>query len=82
MGNQERTLSKILSGCADNNINFTELKSVLNFLGFKLVSVNGDHFIYKYKNINALINIQNKNGKAKPYQVKQIRNFIKKYNII
>lgn len=31
----------------------------------------GDHFIYTYKNLPEIINIQPDNGMAKPYQIKQ-----------
>ncbi|MHB9011073.1 MAG: type II toxin-antitoxin system HicA family toxin [Ignavibacteriaceae bacterium] len=50
-------------------------------LGFK-ERINGDHHIYSKTGIAEIINIQPLNdGKAKPYQVKQIRNLIHKYKL-
>ena len=36
---------------------------------------------YSIDGIPDLINIQPKNGKIKPYQVKEIRNIVKKYKL-
>ena len=38
-------------------------------------------WIFKNKNINELINIQNVNGEAKPYQIKQFLILVEKYNL-
>ena len=44
-------------------------------LGFSC-RVKGDHFIYTKPNMIEIINIQPNGNKAKPYQVKQIRNLL------
>jgi len=44
--------------------------------------VKGSHFIYKLKDPFYLISIQNmKDGKAKPYQVRQLLDFIEDNNL-
>lgn len=74
-------LEKVLSGIADANIKFSELKKLILSLGFK-ERIKGDHHIYSKTGIIEIINIQPLNdGKAKPYQVKQIRNLIHKYKL-
>lgn len=78
MGQNEKLLFKILSGTQDNSIQFAELHRLLSLLGFDC-RIKGDHFIYTKDDVEEIINIQPKNGKAKPYQVKQIRNLILKY---
>ncbi|MDE7192922.1 MAG: type II toxin-antitoxin system HicA family toxin [Oscillospiraceae bacterium] len=78
MGQNEKLLFKILSGTQDNSIQFAELQRLLSLLGFDC-RIKGDHFIYTKDDVEEIINIQPKNGKAKPYQVKQIRNLILKY---
>lgn len=40
-----------------------------------------DHFIYWKDGIDEIINIQPDGNKAKPYQVKQVRNIILKYGL-
>ena len=71
---------KILSGTSDAHIGFDELCSVLRSLGF-FERVRGSHFIFTKNGIEEIINIQSKGGKAKPYQVKQVRNVIVKYRL-
>lgn len=78
MGKYEKLLQKILVGTSDNNIKFSELRRLLNKLGFE-ERIRGDHYIFTKDNVEEIINIQPKDGKAKGYQVKQIRNLIVKY---
>lgn len=74
-------LEKVLSGIADANIRFSELRKLILSLGFK-ERIKGDHHIYSKTGIADIINIQPvMNGKSKPYQVKQIRNLIHKYKL-
>jgi len=74
-------LEKVLSGIADANIRFSELQKLILSLGFK-ERIKGDHHIYSKTGIAEIVNIQPlNNGKAKPYQVKQIRNLIHKYKL-
>jgi len=49
--------------------------------GFTLTRSNGSHFIYKNFQINEWLNLQNKNGEAKPYQIKQFLEYIEIYNL-
>ena len=41
----------------------------------------GDHFIYYKAGVDEIINIQPDGNKAKPYQVKQVRNLLTKYKL-
>ncbi|HSL88293.1 MAG TPA: hypothetical protein VK870_03230 [Ignavibacteriaceae bacterium] len=74
-------LNKVLSGLSDANIRFTDLRKLLLLLGFK-ERVKGDHHILYKTGIPEIINLQPlKDGKAKPYQVKQCRKLIVKYTL-
>ena len=74
-------LEKVLSGLSDANIGFSDLRKLILTLEFK-ERIKGDHHIYSKAGITEIINIQPRNdGKAKPYQVKQIRNLIHKYKL-
>ena len=55
-------------------------ESVLKRLGFDC-RIRGDHFIYTRDDIEEIINIQPDGNKAKPYQVKQVREIILKYRM-
>lgn len=49
-------------------------------LGFE-ERIKGSHHILTKEGIEEILNIQSKSGKAKPYQVKQVRNIIVKYQL-
>ncbi len=77
----KRVLEKILEGLSDKNIKFRELRETLLKLGFA-ERVKGDHHIFTKDKIIEIINIQPlRDGNAKAYQVKQIRNLILKYKL-
>ncbi|HSV96379.1 MAG TPA: type II toxin-antitoxin system HicA family toxin [Spirochaetota bacterium] len=80
MSQFEKLLNKILTGRHDKNIEFQELCGVLQRLGFS-ERIKGDHHIYYKDNVVEIINIQPLGSKAKPYQVKQVRNVITKYKL-
>ena len=80
MGKLKSILTAILHGASDHNIGFADLRNLLESLDFE-VRIKGDHFIYSKAGIAEIINIQPLGNKAKPYQVKQIRNLILKYKL-
>ncbi len=49
--------------------------------GFHLSRVNGSHHIFVHPEVQELINLQEVNGKAKPYQVRQFLHLLEKYNL-
>ena len=74
-------LEKILAGLSDSNIQFNELRKLILNLGFN-ERIKGDHRIFTKEDIIEIINLQPlKDGKAKSYQVKQVRNLILKYKL-
>jgi predicted RNA binding protein YcfA (HicA-like mRNA interferase family) len=70
-----KTLEKVLRGDADANIRFGDLCALLHHLGF-LERVRGDHHIFTHDGIVEILNLQPRDSKAKPYQVKQVRGVI------
>ena len=72
------------SGISDTNIAFDDICSLPKKLVKKLefsVRVKGSHHIFTKKEVVEILNIQSKQGKAKAYQVKQVRELILKYNL-
>lgn len=59
-----------------NNFRFDDLCSLAELVGFEFVRSEGSHKIYKHDSYPNRMNFQNKDGKAKPYQVKQLLDFI------
>lgn len=77
---QDKVLGKVLSGVSDANISFSDLRHLLDDLGFQ-ERIRGDHHIFTKNGITEIINIQPNGAKAKPYQVKQVRDLILKYRL-
>ena len=80
MSQYEKLLLSILSGTRDKSLLFADLQTVLDRLGFQC-RIRGDHFIYTRNDVEEIINIQPVGNKAKPYQVKQVRNIVLKYQL-
>ncbi|MDC7286631.1 type II toxin-antitoxin system HicA family toxin [Blautia schinkii] len=80
MATIEKLIQLIMAGTNDRNIKFKDLQKILEVLGFQC-RIKGDHFIYWKEGIDEIINIQPAGNMAKPYQVKQIRNIILKYQM-
>ena len=80
MPNPKRILELILLGRSDSNIEFNDVRRLLDSLGF-IERIKGSHHIFAKAGIAEIINIQPKGNKAKPYQVTQIRNIILNYKL-
>ena len=81
MGRLEKLIIKILSGNSDNNIDFNDLIKLLENFNFES-RIKGSHHIFWKDGVEEIINLQPIDGKAKAYQVKQIRNIFLKYKLI
>lgn len=80
MSRRDKRLVKILLGASDPNIPFEPLCQLLGSLGFE-ERIQGSHHIFFKEGVEEILNLQPKLGKAKAYQVKQVRNMILKYQL-
>jgi predicted RNA binding protein YcfA (HicA-like mRNA interferase family) len=72
MGKYEKLLIQILRGSSDANIAFDDLCQLLRRLGFE-EHIRGSHHIFRKQGVEQKVNLQRDGGKAKVYQVKQVR---------
>ncbi len=80
MSRNRRALQRILSGTADKDIRFADLRAVLVALKFD-ERVRGSHHIFSRADIAEIVNLQPRGRLAKPYQVKQVRQLLLKYRL-
>lgn len=80
MNRHERLLQTILRGQSDANIRFAELRTLLLRLGFS-ERIRGSHHLFDKEGVIEIVNLQSRDGYAKPYQVRQLRRLILKYNL-
>lgn len=81
MSKFDKLILKLLSGDSDNNFEFSDLVNLLGKFEFK-VRIKGSHHIFYKENIDEILNLQSNNGKAKAYQVKQVRHILIKYKLL
>lgn len=76
-----KILESVLRGTSDQNVPFSSLCLLLRRMGFS-ERVKGSHHIFTCNGVDEIINLQPLGGgKAKPYQVKQVRALILKYKL-
>jgi len=80
MGQYDRLLQHIVMRQGDANVPFSALRHLLRKLGFD-ERVRGGHHIFTMAGVEEILNLQPRDGKGKPYQIKQVRNVILRYRL-
>ena len=80
MGKLEKLYEHILMRRSDAAVPFETLRALLRRLGFD-ERIKGDHHIFTKDGVEEILNLQPKDEKGKPYQVKQVRDVILKYHL-
>jgi len=75
MDKWKKILEEVLRGVSDANIRFADLGGLLARLGFE-VRTRGSHHLFRKAGVVERINLQKDDDKAKPYQVRQVREMI------
>ena len=76
----DRLRQRILDGRSDANIRFDALRGLLLHFGF-VERVRGSHHIFRRAGVRELINLQRDGSHAKPYQVRQVRHVLLRYDL-
>lgn len=77
--NKRKILQKALQG--SKNIRFSDMVRLVEAFGFRLSRVSGSHHIFVHPDLAELLNLQEVDGKAKPYQIRQFLRLIERYNV-
>jgi len=80
MSKFDKIRQRILDGTSDANVNFEDLRNLLLTLGF-VERIKGSHHSYRKEGIEEKPNLQRDGSKAKTYQVRQVRDILKKYDL-
>lgn len=76
---KRKILEKILGG--SKNVRFSDVAALAEAFGFRLSRVSGSHHIFIHPEVREMINLQEVNGKAKPYQIQQFLHLVERYNL-
>jgi hypothetical protein len=79
-GRYARLRQRILGGRADANIRFDDLRTLLRRMGFT-ERIRGSHHIFVKDGVVERLNLQRDGSHAQPYQVRQVRRVILKYQL-
>ena len=74
-----KVLERILGG--SKNIQFKDFVGLVKAYGFELSRVTGSHHIFMHPEIDELVNLQEVQGKAKPYQIRQFLKLVEEHNL-
>jgi predicted RNA binding protein YcfA (HicA-like mRNA interferase family) len=77
--NKRRLLQKALN--SPQNMRFSEMIVLVEAFGFRLSRSSGSHRIFSHPDLKELLNLQEVDGKAKPYQVRQFLRIVEKYDL-
>ena len=77
--NKRRLLQKALN--SPQNMRFSEMIVLVEAFGFQLSRSSGSHRIFTHPDLKELLNLQEVDGKAKPYQVRQFLRIVEKYDL-
>ena len=77
--NKRKLLMKALSG--SKNISFDEIVALVEAFGFRLLRINGSHHVFVHPQVRVIVNLQEENGKAKHYQVRQFLRLVERYSL-
>ena len=77
--NKHKLLEKLRN--SQKNVQYDDFVILIEAFGFKHDRTKGSHTMYKHTDIPEIMNIQNDQGRAKPYQIRQFLGLVKNYNL-
>jgi len=63
------------------SLRFGEMVRLAEAFGFREARQRGSHHIFLHPDVPELVNLQDVNGAAKPYQVRQFLKLVERYNL-
>lgn len=77
---RRRLLNRLVRGDLAN-VKFKSITDLAEGFGFRLVRTKGSHHIFSHASIPGVINLQEANSDAKPYQIRQLLRLVERYNL-
>jgi hypothetical protein len=78
--NKLKLLKRVIAG--SDNIRFGDLVKAAEAFGFRLKRTSGSHHIFSHPEMKEILNLQEMNGKAKAYQIRQFLALLEQYSLI
>jgi hypothetical protein len=81
MGSHEKQIERLRDFQRDAGWGFDELCVLLQRLGFEM-RISGSHHFFRQAGLRDVINLQPLGGRAKPYQVRQVRKVLQSNGLL
>ncbi len=62
-------------------MDFADAQRLVEALGFEELRVAGSHHIYARPGVEEQLNLQERRGQAKPYQLRQLATLVRRYDL-
>ena len=78
--NRKKLLGRLSRGEL-RNVAFGDMANLVQGFGFSLDRLHGSHHIFKHPSILEMLNLQEVDGEAKPYQIRQFLRIVERHNL-
>jgi len=76
---KQKLLQRALT--SPKNFRFSDMVTLVEAFGFRLSRSGGSHHIFMHPEVAEFLNLQEVQGKAKPYQISQFLRLVERYNL-
>ena len=76
---KRKLLQKALT--SPKNFRFSDMVTLVEAFGFRLSRSSGSHHVFVHPEVAELVNLQEVQGQAKPYQISQFLRIVERYNL-
>ena len=73
-------LARLLAGTV-TNVTFSDAQKLLVALGFDELRIKGSHHVYGRPGLAEQLNLQDRGGQAKPHQLRQLVDLVRRYDL-
>jgi predicted RNA binding protein YcfA (HicA-like mRNA interferase family) len=77
--NRRQLLLRLLN--RQTNVPFMDLVDLVEGFGFQLDRTRGSHHIFVHSRVREVVNLQERRGEAKPYQIRQFLKLVEQYDL-
>ena len=78
--NPERLLRRLSAGGL-SNVRFGDFVRLVEAVGFELKRVSGSHRVFVHPRAREILSLQDVEGEAKPYQIRQFLRLVERYDL-
>jgi hypothetical protein len=78
--NRKKLLARLSRGQL-GNVGFSDMVGLAKGFGFELARIRGSHHVFQHPSVPEMFNLQEVNGEANPYQVRQFIRIVERHNL-